>query len=164
MQCILGCTSCREVVQAVQQEIEDRLMSLREDVQAAQQHITQQFAQHQVQLPVHTALHSAGNVVISNSVVTVPTVKTVRLVSLWHPALTGPQHGIGTALYRALLLHKLIWPNSKHAEDRMAVSSPIASFPTLLTIMLGFGLSVWYTSFSVRHVQQQHKLSCECHS
>lgn len=37
-------------MQAVQQEMEDRLMSLREDMQASQQHITQQFAQHQVYL------------------------------------------------------------------------------------------------------------------
>lgn len=36
------------MLQAVQQELEDRLMSLREDMQASQQHITQQFAQHQV--------------------------------------------------------------------------------------------------------------------
>ena len=51
MRCVLGCTLCGGVVQAVQEEIEERLMSLREDMQAAQQHITQQFAQHQVQLP-----------------------------------------------------------------------------------------------------------------
>lgn len=38
------------VVQAVQQELEERLMSLREDMQASQQHIAQQFAQHQVHL------------------------------------------------------------------------------------------------------------------
>lgn len=37
-------------MQAVQQEMEERLMSLREDMQASQRHITQQFAQHQVQL------------------------------------------------------------------------------------------------------------------
>ncbi|KAL3140375.1 hypothetical protein ABBQ38_004636 [Trebouxia sp. C0009 RCD-2024] len=35
---------------AVQQELEERLMSLREDMQASQQHITQQFAQHQGEL------------------------------------------------------------------------------------------------------------------
>lgn len=37
-------------MQAVQQEMGERLMNLREDMQASQQHITQQFAQHQVQL------------------------------------------------------------------------------------------------------------------
>ena len=36
------------VLQAAQQELEGRLMSLREDMQASQQHIAQQFAQHQV--------------------------------------------------------------------------------------------------------------------
>ena len=36
------------VLQAVQQAMEDRLMGFREDMQASNQHLTQQFAQHQV--------------------------------------------------------------------------------------------------------------------
>ena len=36
------------MLQAVQQIMEDRLMSLREDMQASQQQVTGQFAQHQV--------------------------------------------------------------------------------------------------------------------
>ena len=36
------------MLQAVQQIVEDRLMSLREDMQASQQQVTGQFAQHQV--------------------------------------------------------------------------------------------------------------------
>ena len=36
------------MLQAVQQVMEDRVMSLREDMQASQQQVTGQFAQHQV--------------------------------------------------------------------------------------------------------------------
>ena len=39
---------CTAMLQAVQQVVEDRLMSLREDMQASQQQVTGQFAQHQV--------------------------------------------------------------------------------------------------------------------
>lgn len=43
------------MLQAVQQEMEGRLMSLREDMQVSQQHMTRQFAQHQVPpyIPYH---------------------------------------------------------------------------------------------------------------
>ncbi len=42
-------------LQAVQQIVEDRLMSLREDMQASQQQVTGQFAQHQV---CHHIMHA----------------------------------------------------------------------------------------------------------
>ena len=43
------------MLQAVQQVVEDRLMSLREDMEASQQQVTGQFAQHQV---LHHIMHA----------------------------------------------------------------------------------------------------------